>query len=1083
MIWNRFRDLYMKIVNLTSQLPLPAAPEPVPPREPGKLTAAAPSPYDTHSGHLTSSVREVKSRPSFAGGFQFPKRAAMSPGRIPVSEDVNSRLPGLEPAGQFSGNMLDSLESQLAQLRKESEYLKSHKPPEMMESLLHLDPPAVYHSHHSHNPETAYPQSMSLAKLEQLRSENERKLTESEAEYLRTKSALNATPQWTSDDLNYHGKRMNLYSYADREERPKIPTETRVKYEKKFEGYLERKKYEESKGKLQGNAVQEEKLGKIRPELEPFLSYIFKKIDKDGTGQIDKVELMQELHQNPELATLLGFQAASMDSDYMHQFEQMFSALGHGDDVSYMEFMQFFMNRTEEGNKKETMKKEMGKEGKKSPKRKLSPRKEQRSLSPRTVSPHHTLSMVKSTSQSQLDKPLLPSTTICMLTDKQIALLEDLFRLLDVHEDMTVKVRDYMDLLRNNERIQKIMHTNAVRLTAQQVLNLETMLEYIETDVEDEYVTWQQFLAYFHTRPILVPTENSGFVREDPRLDEVDLPDKYMDMVARLFQELPHPTVDKVSTYAFVEAMKKDPQVKGILSMTAREPSGLSAIPMESVGEVLRRMEDEASSLITWNDILGFFSKRGRPETSDGYMSDPELQTRSKPLLTLQNPKPRPKDFSCQTEDFTIKPAVQSEKGLSRSFSEDRRTTKKFNITVPQPFTFDERELTRPKTRAQKQFEEMVAAKHIEEERFRHYRYKARPVPSAVTIPKYESLMAAQEARRLEVKRTSIARTKAAEKPFSFYLRDQARVKPSPAPKPQYQFKANPIPWAVAVPLFDQMNREQKARREEQVAKLAQESLRKAHLPPRMEMHEKTKVVKEPEKVAAFHYHANKVPNFGKLQQAFQRTLDAKKHNTLPTEPKPFHFHETKSSTHRNYLNDPQQAQDQWGMRPISAPVDTKPTVEPRETQKLKDMIQLKKKQLLEREEKQRKIEGENKERLDRSLAMQPRVQNSQAIQSKNAQLRKEREDRLAASLAKSKVRDQQYQESLRAMKERVSTRPLLVESVGDKASAHTARLKALLQFRDRLKEQGLKPESLLTGEEKELVEEADYLRSRGQLS
>jgi hypothetical protein len=93
-----------------------------------------------------------------------------------------------------------------------------------------------------------------------------------------------------------------------------------------------------------------------------------------------------------------------------------------------------------------------------------------------------------------------------------------------------------------------------------------------------------------------VPAEAGTFLSEDPRLNEVNLPDKYMDMVARLFQDLPHPSVDKVSTYAFVETMKKNSQVKGILSMTAREPSGLLAIPMESVGEVLRRMEDEAQA-------------------------------------------------------------------------------------------------------------------------------------------------------------------------------------------------------------------------------------------------------------------------------------------------------------------------------------------------------------------------------------------------------------------------------------------------------------------------------------------------------
>lgn len=129
------------------------------------------------------------------------------------------------------------------------------------------------------------------------------------------------------------------------------------------------------------------------------------------------------------------------------------------------------------------------------------------------------------------------------------------------------------------------------------------------------------------------------------------------------------------------------------------------------------------------------------------------------------------------------------EKGLSRSFSADRRKTQKFEITIPQPFSFDERELMRPKTIAQKRFEKMVAEKHVAEENLRKYRYKARPVPSAVTIPKYESLMAAQEARRLEVKRTSIARTKASEQPFSFYLRTKTSRSLSLSPNPLTNLK------------------------------------------------------------------------------------------------------------------------------------------------------------------------------------------------------------------------------------------------------------------------------------------------------
>jgi Uncharacterised protein family UPF0564 len=62
--------------------------------------------------------------------------------------------------------------------------------------------------------------------------------------------------------------------------------------------------------------------------------------------------------------------------------------------------------------------------------------------------------------------------------------------------------------------------------------------------------------------------------------------------------------------------------------------------------------------------------------------------------------------------------------------------------------------------------------------------------------------------RRLEVKKNSVAITKATERPFSFYERDKARKQldqeeylPYDLKKPH--FKANPIPRACSVLIFD----------------------------------------------------------------------------------------------------------------------------------------------------------------------------------------------------------------------------------------------------------------------------------------
>ncbi len=76
-------------------------------------------------------------------------------------------------------------------------------------------------------------------------------------------------------------------------------------------------------------------------------------------------------------------------------------------------------------------------------------------------------------------------------------------------------------------------------------------------------------------------------------------------------------------------------------------------------------------------------------------------------------------------------------------------------------------------------------------------------------MPRYQTIIDANEERRMMVKQNSEAITAQREKPFNFYLRDKNKQKPNPD---DYQneeikrcgtFKANPIPRACSVLIFD----------------------------------------------------------------------------------------------------------------------------------------------------------------------------------------------------------------------------------------------------------------------------------------
>lgn len=132
----------------------------------------------------------------------------------------------------------------------------------------------------------------------------------------------------------------------------------------------------------------------------------------------------------------------------------------------------------------------------------------------------------------------------------------------------------------------------------------------------------------------------------------------------------------------------------------------------------------------------------------------------------------------------------------------------KYGVTVPKPFGFDMREKTKTKSIREKKIDEMVAQKQIEEERVIKHQFRSKPIPPEVLIPRYKTILEANEMRRLEVKKNSLYLTKANERPFSFYERDKLKQQPDPEEYLPYDlkkphFKANPIPRACSVLIFD----------------------------------------------------------------------------------------------------------------------------------------------------------------------------------------------------------------------------------------------------------------------------------------
>ena len=179
--------------------------------------------------------------------------------------------------------------------------------------------------------------------------------------------------------------------------------------------------------------------------------------------------------------------------------------------------------------------------------------------------------------------------------------------------------------------------------------------------------------------------------------------------------------------------------------------------------------------------------------------------------------------------------------------------------------------------------------------------------------------------------------------------------------------------------------------RKERVARLAQENLLKAAMPPRMEKYEKEKKQQElrkkfpGEKEEGKHeenkktFHANEVPDFEKAHRQLREHLERKKKNFQPTEPKPFEFqelvHSNKNKTNADHFDigneDNRAGKDDNKKDPLEIArraLGTKPKIYPQTTKKT---IALSEQRKQEREEKRLQEEHAEKEEEERKARYQ----------------------------------------------------------------------------------------------------------------
>jgi hypothetical protein len=193
-----------------------------------------------------------------------------------------------------------------------------------------------------------------------------------------------------------------------------------------------------------------------------------------------------------------------------------------------------------------------------------------------------------------------------------------------------------------------------------------------------------------------------------------------------------------------------------------------------------------------------------RDLSPDGYASDPEYRARDTRVRNTMGDSmgTRPKS-AIRKEDLRGDRLTTNDYANKTMENERVARFKKgnYNVTVPEPFDFEIRAQTKSKSIRERKIDAMVEEKKLEEENQLKHQFRAKRVPTEVKIPRYQKLLDAEDKRREEVKKNSIALTKHRDKPFSFYERDKSRKRNTEAPLPPDcqidGFRATEIPPKV----------------------------------------------------------------------------------------------------------------------------------------------------------------------------------------------------------------------------------------------------------------------------------------------
>ena len=381
------------------------------------------------------------------------------------------------------------------------------------------------------------------------------------------------------------------------------------------------------------------------------------------------------------------------------------------------------------------------------------------------------------------------------------------------------------------------------------------------------------------------------------------------------------------------------------------------------------------------------------------------------------------------------------------------------NFTIPEPFEFLKKNYQKKKIQ---KIKEILEERVKDEDYFVYYQFHANELKKGIWGNQMQNIIEYEKEQRQQ--RTEKLKEKiiAEMKPFSFYEKDERKykekIKQEPIPPTFPPFRANAIKWLSQVLIYEDMLKQEEEERNIRIKERMEKTAKASKLPPRMDMYEKERKDREEQKKLELKrieyeenekrkFKAKKVPEFSRLQQEFEdklkRMKDERKKERKALKPIPFTFHEPKKKVaelcqyldqeNDPYVKNPKREGKDEEIKEIIKRMQRKPKIEPKSTHSLDLLMELRRKELEEKENQQKLKEIENSIRAEQQARLRERVLNSKAIVDHTNQLNEIKQKRMEEFKEELQRQEESYKAELARRLERVYNRPLLVEQVGNK--------------------------------------------------